>query len=54
MDVSTIPLRRPTQPSFVAQFTPKRVTVLREGYGVRQWRADLVGGLTVAIVALPL
>jgi sulfate permease, SulP family len=35
-------------------FTPKLVTVLREGYGARQLRADAVAGLTVAIVALPL
>ena len=35
-------------------FTPKLVTVLREGYGPARLRADLVAGLTVAIVALPL
>ncbi|MBX3724926.1 MAG: STAS domain-containing protein [Xanthomonadales bacterium] len=35
-------------------YLPKLVTVLREGYGARQFRADLVAGLTVAIVALPL
>ena len=35
-------------------FTPKLVTVLREGYGWSQFRADLIAGLTVAIVALPL
>lgn len=35
-------------------FTPKLVTVLREGYGWPQFRADLIAGLTVAIVALPL
>lgn len=35
-------------------FTPKLVTVLREGYGLPQLRADVVAGLTVAIVALPL
>src|SRR5688572_21113627 len=35
-------------------FTPKIVTVLREGYGPRQLRADAVAGLTVAIIALPL
>jgi SulP family sulfate permease len=33
---------------------PKLVTTLREGYGPPQLRADLVAGLTVAIVALPL
>lgn len=30
------------------------MTVLREGYGRREIRADLIAGLTVAIVALPL
>lgn len=35
-------------------FTPKLVTVLREGYGWPQFRADAIAGLTVAIVALPL
>jgi sulfate permease, SulP family len=42
------------QPSPVEQFTPKIVTVLREGYGLGDLRADAVAGLTVAIVALPL
>lgn len=41
-------------PSFAELFTPKLVTVLREGYGWLQFRADAVAGLTVAIVALPL
>jgi len=41
-------------PSFAELFTPKLVTVLREGYGVAQLRADAIAGLTVAIVALPL
>lgn len=36
------------------ELTPKFLTVLREGYRVTQFRADLVSGLTVAIVALPL
>jgi SulP family sulfate permease len=35
-------------------FLPKLVTTLREGYGPAQLRADLLAGLTVAIVALPL
>lgn len=35
-------------------FTPKFVTVLRQGYGLADLRADAVAGLTVAIVALPL
>ena len=43
-----------SQPTFVELFTPKLVTVLREGYGLAQLRADILSGLTVAIVALPL
>lgn len=45
-----------TQPqaSFADLFTPKLVTVLKEGYGGRDLRTDAVAGLTVAIVALPL
>jgi len=35
-------------------FTPKLLTVLREGYGRAELRADLIAGLTVAVVALPL
>ncbi len=42
------------QPSFVELFTPKLVTVLREGYRAADFRADIIAGLTVAIVALPL
>lgn len=44
----------PVEPSFREAFTPKLVTVFREGYGPRDLRADAVAGLTVAIVALPL
>ena len=33
---------------------PKLVTVLRQGYGFGDLRTDLLAGLTVAIVALPL
>jgi SulP family sulfate permease len=44
----------PPAPGFRDLFTPKLVTVLREGYGTQQLRADAVAGLTVAIVALPL
>jgi sulfate permease, SulP family len=36
------------------QFLPKIITVLREGYRMRDLRADAIAGLTVAIVALPL
>jgi SulP family sulfate permease len=42
------------KPSFVELFTPKLVTVLREGYRLGDFRADVIAGLTVAIVALPL
>ena len=42
------------QPSFTELFTPKLLTVFREGYAWRHLRADAVAGLTVAIVALPL
>lgn len=42
------------QPTFAELFTPKLVTVLREGYSLARLRADLIAGLTVAIVALPL
>src|SRR6478672_4801305 len=41
-------------PTFAELFTPKLVTILREGYGWRELRADAVAGLTVAIVAMPL
>ena len=47
-------MRRIKQPTFAELFTPKLVTVLREGYGLADFRADVVSGLTVAIVALPL
>ncbi len=42
------------RPSFAELFTPKLVTVLREGYSASNLRADAIAGLTVAIVALPL
>ena len=45
---------RPAEPSFIELFTPKLVTVFREGYGWRDLRHDAVSGLTVAVVALPL
>ena len=45
---------RLAEPSFLELFTPKLVTVLREGYGLADLRADAISGLTVAIVALPL
>lgn len=45
---------QPRTASFVELFTPKLITVLREGYGAADFRADVIAGLTVAIVALPL
>lgn len=41
-------------PRNLTQFTPKLITVLREGYGLRQLKADAIAGLTVAVIALPL
>lgn len=41
-------------PALTDLFTPKLITVLREGYGLADLRADILAGLTVAIVALPL
>ncbi|ASG22888.1 SulP family inorganic anion transporter [Nitrospirillum viridazoti] len=46
--------RTMAEPGWRELYKPKLVTVLREGYGLRDLRADLVAGLTVAIVALPL
>src|SRR6201995_4790298 len=42
------------QPTFAELYSPKLLTVLREGYGLADFRADIVAGLTVAIVALSL
>lgn len=36
------------------EFLPKLITVLKEGYSFPDLRADVMAGLTVAIVALPL
>ena len=41
-------------PRFTELYAPKLLTVLREGYGLPQLRADAIAGVTVAIVALPL
>lgn len=40
--------------AFPAAFTPKFISVIREGYDRVRLRADVLAGLTVAIVALPL
>ncbi len=45
---------RTREPTFVELFTPKLVTILRGHYGLGDLKADVVAGLTVAIVALPL
>jgi SulP family sulfate permease len=45
---------RAQEPTFRELFTPKLITTLREGYGLADFRADFMSGLTVAIVALPL
>ena len=42
------------EPTFAELFTPKLVTLLREGYTASDFKADAFAGLTVAIVALPL
>jgi sulfate permease, SulP family len=47
-------LRQIKTPTFAELYSPKLITVLREGYGLADFRADVISGLTVAIVALPL
>ena len=42
------------KPTLKELFTPKLVTVLREGYALSHLKSDALAGLTVAIVALPL
>ena len=54
MSAATGSERLESRPTFSELFTPKLVTVLREGYGLKQFHADAIAGLTVAIVALPL
>ena len=51
--VAALPVQKQRAPAW-AQFTPKLISVLREGYDLSKLRADAVAGLTVAIVALPL
>ncbi|CAN7398886.1 SulP family inorganic anion transporter [Devosia sp. LjRoot16] len=51
---SSAPASRAASPALTELFTPKLITVLREGYGLADLRADILAGLTVAIVALPL
>src|SRR5579862_292248 len=47
-------MRQFKPPTFAELYAPKLITVLREGYGLADFRADVLSGLTVAIVALPL
>lgn len=54
MDIPPPPVRPSARRSFIELFTPKIITVLREGYRLASLRTDLLAGLTVAIVALPL
>jgi len=39
---------------FLSRYLPKSIVVFREGYSRKQFLGDLGGGVTVAIVALPL
>lgn len=39
---------------YLKEFSPRLIEVLKEGYGKKEFFADSVAGLTVAIVALPL
>src|ERR1700760_1126899 len=54
MSIQTSVVLAESRPSFRDLFTPKLFTILSEGYGLGALRADIVAGLTVAIVALPL
>jgi SulP family sulfate permease len=54
MDTPALHTLRAAKPTFAELFTPKLVTILREGYGWSHFRDDAAAGLTVAIVALPL
>ncbi|SOB94115.1 SulP family inorganic anion transporter [Thalassospira xiamenensis] len=54
METRTSKINPASEPGYADLFTPKLVTVLREGYGLNELRADAIAGLTVAIVALPL
>jgi SulP family sulfate permease len=47
-------MRHIKPPTFAELYSPKLITVLREGYAAADLRADVISGLTVAIVALPL
>src|SRR5215217_5944074 len=44
----------PPAPPHVEPFLPKSIVCLREGYGKQFFANDLVAGLTVGVIALPL
>ena len=54
MTIASERTHRAHRPTFAELYAPKLITVLREGYHFADFRADVVSGLTVAIVALPL
>jgi len=54
MDQVTPASQHQGRSGFAELFSPKLLTVLREGYGLRDLRTDAIAGLTVAVVALPL
>lgn len=54
MDLADRNTMKPRAPTFAELFTPKLITLLRAGYGLADFKADALAGLTVAIVALPL
>ncbi len=43
MDTPQVPLRA-AQPPFTDLFRPKLLTILREGYGIRDFQTDVVAG----------
>src|SRR6201994_3613642 len=46
-------MRHIKPPTFAELYAPKLLTVLREGYGSADFCADVISGLTVAVVGLP-
>src|SRR4030081_1724365 len=54
MTALTAPTAKISRPTFGELFTPKLVTILREGYDLSNLRSDATAGLTVALGALPL
>jgi hypothetical protein len=47
----TVASARPAEPSFLELFTPKLVTILPERYRLADFKANVIAGLTVAIVS---